>query len=409
MDVSPKTLREVEFREKLRGYHPEDVDQFLEQVAVGLEGMQDRLRQAVERAQRAESVAAAAPSSPAPAPPAPPMGDTSASEETLRKTLVLAQRTADLAVQEAREQAARILSSAEQQAQARLSEAEERARRTHEDALSDVRAELTSLEVTRQRAQQDVDALNRWVEDHRGELSANLSEALSLVERVGVRSPAPTSRPIDVPPPPRPAGPSGASTPGGPGPGPLPGGPMPGGPMPGAPGSAAPGVGQGPGSAPQRQSPASQGLSSQGFVSQAPGSQAPVSQASTTGSTALPSRPGSSSSRQAPPAPYRAPLGTPGGPPGPRPGAPTFKVSPRRDAGEDGPPTVAWQPIDTKRPHELSADDVDPTPGQGTPVVDDRGLAIDPEEQALDDFFEDDDDSGYLGERRFGGRLRRRR
>ena len=65
MDVSPKTLREVEFREKLRGYHPEDVDQFLEQVAVGLEGMQDRLRQAVERAQRAESAAAAAPAPPA--------------------------------------------------------------------------------------------------------------------------------------------------------------------------------------------------------------------------------------------------------------------------------------------------------------------------------------------------------
>ena len=182
MDVSPKTLREVEFREKLRGYHPEDVDQFLEQVAVGLEGMQDRLRQAVERAQRAESAAASAPSAPS-APPA-PSSDTSASEETLRKTLVLAQRTADLAVQEAREQAARILSAAEQQAQARLAEAEERARRTHEDALSDVRAELTSLEVTRQRSQQDVDALNRWVEDHRTELGATLSEALSLVERV---------------------------------------------------------------------------------------------------------------------------------------------------------------------------------------------------------------------------------
>ena len=29
MEVSPKALREVEFREKMRGYHPEDVDQFL--------------------------------------------------------------------------------------------------------------------------------------------------------------------------------------------------------------------------------------------------------------------------------------------------------------------------------------------------------------------------------------------
>ena len=80
MDVSPKMLRDVEFREKMRGYHPEDVDQFLEQVAAGVEVLQDRLRQAVERAQRAEAAAAEA-------------GD---SDETLRKTLVLAQRTADL-------------------------------------------------------------------------------------------------------------------------------------------------------------------------------------------------------------------------------------------------------------------------------------------------------------------------
>src|SRR5579864_3889447 len=106
MEVSPKTLREVEFREKMRGYHPEDVDQFLEQVAAGIEILQDRLRQAVERAQRAEAAAAEA----------------GGNDETLRKTLILAQRTADMAVQEAREQASRILAGAEQQAQSIITE-----------------------------------------------------------------------------------------------------------------------------------------------------------------------------------------------------------------------------------------------------------------------------------------------
>src|SRR5271169_6601985 len=102
MDVTPKTLREVVFREKMRGYHPDDVDQFLEQVATGLEVLQDRLRQAVERAQRAESAASAASAtsvsveSSSPAGPAVTMGGT---DEALR-TLVLAQRTADLHVQE---------------------------------------------------------------------------------------------------------------------------------------------------------------------------------------------------------------------------------------------------------------------------------------------------------------------
>lgn len=352
MDVSPKTLREVEFREKLRGYHPEDVDQFLEQVATGLEGMQDRLRQAVERAQRAESAAEAAAAAPI---------DTASNDETLRKTLVLAQRTADLAVQEAREQAARILSSAEQQAQARVSEAEERARRTHEDALSDIRSELSSLEVTRQRAQQEVDSLNRWVEEHRAQISSSLSEALSLVERVGVRSPAPVSRPIDVPPGPR------GERPG------LSGGPGPSGPLSGEP---------------------------------------PPGRAATPSGPALPPASASSASPPSLASPPRPspPVGGPGPAPGAEPSGsgappPSFAMPSRPDDREEaGPPTVAWSPSPAER-RALDDEEGDPTPGHGTPPVTDH-VELDPEEQALDDFFEDDD---YAGERRFGGRLRRRR
>jgi cell division initiation protein len=183
MDVSPKTLREVEFREKMRGYHPEDVDRFLEEVASGLEVQQERLRQAVERAQRAEAAAAEA----------------GGSDETLRKTLVLAQRTADLAVQEAREQASRILAGAEQQAQAILVEAEQRGRRTLEDTIAECRAELTRLESARAQAQQDVDTLNRWLDEHKSHLRDALSDALAAVDRAGILWPAPTTRPLDVP------------------------------------------------------------------------------------------------------------------------------------------------------------------------------------------------------------------
>jgi DivIVA domain-containing protein len=182
MEVSPKALREVEFREKMRGYHPEDVDQFLEQVAAGIEVLQDRLRQAVERAQRAEAAAAEA-------------GGT---DDTLRKTLVLAQRTADLAVQEAREQASRILGSAEQQAQAILAEAEERGRETLEDTIAECKAELSRLESTRAQAQQDVESLQRWLDEHKAHLHASLSEAVAAVERIGVLWPAPSTRPLDT-------------------------------------------------------------------------------------------------------------------------------------------------------------------------------------------------------------------
>lgn len=182
MEVSPKTLREVEFREKMRGYHPEDVDQFLEQVAAGIEVLQDRLRQAVERAQRAEVAAS----------------ESGGADETLRKTLVLAQRTADMAVQEAREQASRILGSAEQQAQSILAEAEERGRRTLEDTIADCKAELSRLESNRSQAQQDVESLQRWLDEHKEHLRVTLSEALSAVDRAGVLWPAPTTRPVDT-------------------------------------------------------------------------------------------------------------------------------------------------------------------------------------------------------------------
>jgi len=206
MDVSPKTLREVEFREKMRGYHPEDVDQFLERVAAGIEVLQDRLRQAIERAQRAEQAAT----------------DAGGNDDSLRRTLLLAQRTADMAVQEAREQAARIVTGAEQQAQsllgeaeqqvrnlvaeadrraqsvladseyrsqAMVSEAEQRARRGHEDTLVEVRADLAKLEVTRQRLQMDVDGMTRWVAEHRNQLRAALEDALTRAEQMDMNPP----------------------------------------------------------------------------------------------------------------------------------------------------------------------------------------------------------------------------
>jgi cell division initiation protein len=184
MDVSPKTLREVEFREKMRGYHPEDVDQFLERVAAGIEVLQDRLRQSLERTQRAEAQ----------------LSEAGGNDETLRRTLVLAQRTADLAVQEAREQAARILAGAEQQAQGMIADAEERARRAHDDSLADARTELAKLESSRQQLQLDVEMLTRWVDEHRVHLSSALNDALARIEGTELLSPPPVVRGVDLPP-----------------------------------------------------------------------------------------------------------------------------------------------------------------------------------------------------------------
>lgn len=185
MDVSAQTLREVEFREKLRGYHPDDVDEFLERVAAGIEYLQDRLRQAVERAQRAESRAA----------------ETVEGDDALKRTLVLAQRTAEMAVREAKQEADRIAASARAEANAIVAQAEDMARRTIEETQGGIRAELTQLETARDRLRSDISALERHLEQERMRLRASLSQALEQVDTtLAPPPPRPAKREVHIPP-----------------------------------------------------------------------------------------------------------------------------------------------------------------------------------------------------------------
>ena len=55
MDAWSQVIRGAAFREKLRGYNPTDVDEFLERIALGVELLEERLAQAAERALRAET------------------------------------------------------------------------------------------------------------------------------------------------------------------------------------------------------------------------------------------------------------------------------------------------------------------------------------------------------------------
>ena len=183
MDVSPRTLREVEFREKIRGYHPEDVDEFLERVAAGLEILQERLRQATERAVRAEQRAA----------------ETTEGDDAMRRTLVLAQRTADAAVQEARAQAARLLSDAEAQAQAVRAEAADHARRTIDDATREAWAQVGRLETARDQLRGEIAGLERYLQEERVRLRTLLHEAVRQIdESIPSLSPAPEAAPLDL-------------------------------------------------------------------------------------------------------------------------------------------------------------------------------------------------------------------
>ncbi|HTV10290.1 MAG TPA: DivIVA domain-containing protein [Acidimicrobiales bacterium] len=187
MELTPKVFRDVQFREKLRGgYHPEDVDEFLEQAAVAVDAMQTQLRQALERAQRAEQATVEA----------------SSVDESLRKMLVLAQRTADQAVNEARFEADKLLNEARfeadkllnearAKAEGLLVEAQEQSRRAYEQGMAESRESMTRAEERLRQAQQEVEALRNWVEVHRPHLLSVLRDAQSLVENAGLLSEPP--------------------------------------------------------------------------------------------------------------------------------------------------------------------------------------------------------------------------
>ncbi len=185
MDLTPETLRTATFRDKLRGYHPDDVDEFLESVARGLDVLLARLRDATEKAR------AAAPVEP------PPQTD-----EAVR-TLALAQRTADLAIHEAKAEAERLLKAAEQKARYAIATAEDSAVQIAENAQAELRRDLERLQAAHDQLTSEVQALGSWLEGERGRIRRALIDVADRVDNVRDSGDAPTSKPVSVPTPPR--------------------------------------------------------------------------------------------------------------------------------------------------------------------------------------------------------------
>jgi DivIVA domain-containing protein len=187
MEVTPKVFRDVQFREKARGgYHPEDVDEFLEQAALGSEVLLERRRDATERAERAEKTAT----------------DASATDDALKRMLLMGQRTVDQAITEARDEADQVLTAARAQAAALVADAEERGRRAYEVNLADSRSKMEEAERSLHQAEQEVEALQGWVDVNRSHLLAVMRDAQGLIENAGLLGEAP--RPSELEPSPGP-------------------------------------------------------------------------------------------------------------------------------------------------------------------------------------------------------------
>lgn len=190
MDVTPQLIEQIDFSEKFRGYDPDQVDDFLEQVGATIATLQARVADLSERAERAEAEARTLREQP---PPTAPHVMTDEEEaEAAARTLLLAKRTADAAIAEARQEATTLLAEARATAEAETREAAAEAERLQREAharreemiqaakaeaeaeLSGERERLTGeiAELGRQRARlhDDVAALEERISQYRERL-----------------------------------------------------------------------------------------------------------------------------------------------------------------------------------------------------------------------------------------------
>lgn len=170
------SLRTVEFRETLKGYHRDDVDEYLEKAAAEAEGLQEQLRQTSERlrqaGERISQLEASAEHRPAP----------DVADDTLQRTLLLAQKFVDETKAGAEAQAAKLVAEADAHARRVRADAESNVAQTTVDSERRLREEVTRLERIRVQLSGDVEAMARHLEAERQRLRAALTEVIKWVD-----------------------------------------------------------------------------------------------------------------------------------------------------------------------------------------------------------------------------------
>jgi len=193
MEINPQRVRSAEFKAVRKGVDPDEVRVFLSDVADELEraqnqstAMEARARAAVARLQELNEGGAAA---------APAASLDAEEAETISRTLLLAQRTADSTVADARAEAARLIADAKDEAartldstramSARLvDEARDEARKIGDVERSNIAGEVEALMARREFLESDVHHLEVFLVDQRARVREAASALLDVVERV---------------------------------------------------------------------------------------------------------------------------------------------------------------------------------------------------------------------------------
>lgn len=203
MALSPQRIRDTNFKAVRKGYDPGEVEAFMEEVAAALEtaqneatAMEAKARAAVARLQELSrqgvDAGSGAPSEPAAAAELRANVDES---ETISRTLLLAQRTADTTVAEAQAEADRLLTAARDdaagsldaargEAVALVDAAKTDARRAGESERVQVEGEVQALLARRDFLESDVDHLEQYLVAQRERIVEVVGSLNDLVQRV---------------------------------------------------------------------------------------------------------------------------------------------------------------------------------------------------------------------------------
>jgi DivIVA domain-containing protein len=183
---TPHLLTDVRFSVSRKGYDPDEVDNFLERVSGAVGQLQEKLRKATAAAEAAEARAADAGRNEARlqariaeleagnrTAPVVPIRETdlAAEAEQSSTVLMMAQRTAEAAVAEARANAAQLLSDAEREAASILAAARARADE-----------ELQGLDRIRREMAADNAALEAFMAEQRAQIAAGLARIHAVLD-----------------------------------------------------------------------------------------------------------------------------------------------------------------------------------------------------------------------------------
>ena len=197
MDFSPQTVRSAGFRTVKKGYDQSEVDDFKEKVAAAIETAQNQATAMEARARAAvaklQEVSQQVSSGTREAGAAPSASDEDA--ENISRTLLLAQRTADVTVAQAnadaesitvkaRVDATTVIDNARAMADKLLDEARLEARRSAENERIKAENEVQALLARRDFLLSDVDHLEHHLAAQRERLRDAAVSLQQLVERV---------------------------------------------------------------------------------------------------------------------------------------------------------------------------------------------------------------------------------